>query len=218
MHCVSHWHDFHLIHKYLVANCHLVMEKWAGLDLEMKSIYLLGTITCQYRKCGLFLKKMKVMSTLLYMLLYIFRSVNKHFSSCFKACPICLTNRKDMAFGCGHLVSICTRLELNCFKIISEQWFHFYKLNYLVVQEDCEICPKTELRPCHPVLDNLILYENLQTCRDCGATLSLCPLCRKPITTRVRLYVWNCNLCKRLCWFKIQFILWFEASAAAFCV
>ncbi|KAL1538989.1 E3 ubiquitin-protein ligase rglg3 [Salvia divinorum] len=46
-----------------------------------------------------------------------------------QACPICLTNRKDLAFGCGH-----------------------------------------------------------QTCRDCGASLSSCPLCRKPITTRLRLY------------------------------
>lgn len=47
-----------------------------------------------------------------------------------QACPICLTNPKNMAFGCGHL-----------------------------------------------------------TCKDCGATLSTCPLCRKPITTRVRLYI-----------------------------
>ncbi|KAL8473511.1 hypothetical protein ACS0TY_029688 [Phlomoides rotata] len=45
------------------------------------------------------------------------------------ACPICLTNRKDMAFGCGHL-----------------------------------------------------------TCKDCGAMISSCPLCRKPITTRIRVY------------------------------
>ncbi|XP_051126651.1 E3 ubiquitin-protein ligase RGLG3 [Andrographis paniculata] len=44
-------------------------------------------------------------------------------------CPICLTNPKDMAFGCGHL-----------------------------------------------------------TCKDCGASLSSCPLCRQPITTRLRLY------------------------------
>ncbi|KNA03070.1 hypothetical protein SOVF_212680 [Spinacia oleracea] len=46
-----------------------------------------------------------------------------------QCCPICLTNPRNMAFGCGHL-----------------------------------------------------------TCKDCGETLPLCPLCRKPITTRVRLY------------------------------
>ncbi|XXG72226.1 hypothetical protein AAC387_Pa07g1372 [Persea americana] len=46
-----------------------------------------------------------------------------------QACPICLTNPKNMAFGCGHL-----------------------------------------------------------TCKDCGATLSSCPLCRAPITTRLKLY------------------------------
>ncbi|PIN19925.1 putative E3 ubiquitin ligase [Handroanthus impetiginosus] len=46
-----------------------------------------------------------------------------------QACPICLTNPKDMAFGCGHL-----------------------------------------------------------TCKDCGESISSCPLCRKPITTRLRLY------------------------------
>lgn len=44
-------------------------------------------------------------------------------------CPICLTNPKDMAFGCGHT-----------------------------------------------------------TCKECGATLSLCPMCRQQITTRLRLY------------------------------
>ncbi|XWS44683.1 hypothetical protein CRYUN_Cryun15aG0068700 [Craigia yunnanensis] len=44
-------------------------------------------------------------------------------------CSICLTNQKDMAFGCGHT-----------------------------------------------------------TCKDCGATISSCPMCQKPITTRLRLY------------------------------
>ncbi|KAL2521275.1 Copine (Calcium-dependent phospholipid-binding protein) family [Forsythia ovata] len=46
-----------------------------------------------------------------------------------QVCPICLTNPKDMAFGCGHL-----------------------------------------------------------TCKDCGVSISSCPLCRKPITTRLKLY------------------------------
>ncbi|CAA0839482.1 Copine (Calcium-dependent phospholipid-binding protein) family [Striga hermonthica] len=46
-----------------------------------------------------------------------------------QVCPICLTNPKDMAFGCGHL-----------------------------------------------------------TCKDCGVSISSCPLCRQPITTRLRLY------------------------------
>lgn len=46
-----------------------------------------------------------------------------------QVCPICLTNPKDMAFGCGHT-----------------------------------------------------------TCKECGVTISSCPLCREPITTRLRLY------------------------------
>lgn len=46
-----------------------------------------------------------------------------------QACPICFTNPRNMAFGCGHL-----------------------------------------------------------TCKDCGATLSTCPMCRAPITTRVKLF------------------------------
>ncbi|CAH2075735.1 unnamed protein product [Thlaspi arvense] len=46
-----------------------------------------------------------------------------------QVCPICLTNPKNMAFGCGHL-----------------------------------------------------------TCRDCGETISSCPLCRQPITMRIKLY------------------------------
>ncbi|XP_061346824.1 E3 ubiquitin-protein ligase RGLG3-like [Gastrolobium bilobum] len=45
------------------------------------------------------------------------------------ACPVCLTNPKDMAFGCGHT-----------------------------------------------------------TCKECGVTLSSCPMCRQQITTRLRLY------------------------------
>ncbi|XP_041008015.1 E3 ubiquitin-protein ligase RGLG3-like isoform X3 [Juglans microcarpa x Juglans regia] len=44
-------------------------------------------------------------------------------------CPICLTNPKNLAFGCGHT-----------------------------------------------------------TCKDCGMNLSLCPMCREPITTRLRLF------------------------------
>ncbi|CAA0824526.1 E3 ubiquitin-protein ligase RGLG2 [Striga hermonthica] len=44
-------------------------------------------------------------------------------------CPICLTNPKDMAFGCGH-----------------------------------------------------------QTCCDCGQSLQMCPICRSPIETRIKLY------------------------------
>lgn len=47
----------------------------------------------------------------------------------YNVCPICLTNPKDMAFGCGHL-----------------------------------------------------------TCRECGINISTCPMCREPITTRLRLY------------------------------
>ncbi|XP_039120436.1 E3 ubiquitin-protein ligase RGLG3 [Dioscorea cayenensis subsp. rotundata] len=46
-----------------------------------------------------------------------------------QVCAICLSNPKDMAFGCGH-----------------------------------------------------------QTCKECGATLSTCPICRAPITIRIRLY------------------------------
>ncbi|XP_042519998.1 E3 ubiquitin-protein ligase RGLG4 [Macadamia integrifolia] len=46
-----------------------------------------------------------------------------------QVCPICLTNEKNLAFGCGHL-----------------------------------------------------------TCRDCGQSLSNCPICRAPITSRLRVY------------------------------
>ncbi|KAJ4836923.1 E3 ubiquitin-protein ligase rglg4 [Turnera subulata] len=46
-----------------------------------------------------------------------------------QACPICLTNAKDLAFGCGHM-----------------------------------------------------------TCRDCGSRVSNCPICRQPITNRLRLF------------------------------
>ncbi|XP_015876081.2 E3 ubiquitin-protein ligase RGLG4 [Ziziphus jujuba] len=45
------------------------------------------------------------------------------------ACPICLTNAKDLAFGCGHM-----------------------------------------------------------TCRDCGSRISSCPICRIPISNRLRIY------------------------------
>ncbi|KAH9717343.1 E3 ubiquitin-protein ligase RGLG3 [Citrus sinensis] len=52
-----------------------------------------------------------------------------HMTNFETVCPICLTNPKDMAFGCGHT-----------------------------------------------------------TCKDCGTTISSCPMCREPITTRLRLY------------------------------
>ncbi|KAA8542205.1 hypothetical protein F0562_023357 [Nyssa sinensis] len=52
-----------------------------------------------------------------------------NFASDNNLCPICLSNSKDMAFGCGH-----------------------------------------------------------QTCCDCGEDLSLCPICRCTIETRIRLY------------------------------
>lgn len=29
----------------------------------------------------------------------------------FKVCPICLTNPKDMAFGCGHTVSAAMKVN-----------------------------------------------------------------------------------------------------------
>ncbi|KAJ4965067.1 hypothetical protein NE237_016916 [Protea cynaroides] len=57
-----------------------------------------------------------------------FQSV-EHATSTEQVCPICFSNPKDMAFGCGHL-----------------------------------------------------------TCKDCGVGISFCPMCREPITTRLRLY------------------------------
>ncbi|KAF6167123.1 hypothetical protein GIB67_029761 [Kingdonia uniflora] len=53
----------------------------------------------------------------------------EHVTPAEQVCPICLTNPKDMAFGCGHL-----------------------------------------------------------TCKECGSTLFMCPMCRDPIKTRIRLY------------------------------
>ncbi|XP_068656182.1 E3 ubiquitin-protein ligase RGLG4-like [Aristolochia californica] len=47
-----------------------------------------------------------------------------------QVCPICLSNAKDLAFGCGHM-----------------------------------------------------------TCRECGNSLSTCPICRQPIRDRIRLYL-----------------------------
>ncbi|KAJ8447162.1 hypothetical protein Cgig2_022891 [Carnegiea gigantea] len=76
-----------------------------------------------------------------------------------QACPICFTNPKNMAFGCGHLVSICT----SCFCLFS---FLFY---------ECW-------------LRRLINVCLLKTCDECGKTLPTCPLCRRPITTRLKLF------------------------------
>jgi len=54
-------------------------------------------------------------------------SSSSHYDN--QVCPICLTNAKNMAFGCGH-----------------------------------------------------------QTCCDCGEDLEVCPICRRAIETRIRLY------------------------------
>ncbi|KAL2342899.1 hypothetical protein Fmac_004184 [Flemingia macrophylla] len=58
-----------------------------------------------------------------------FESVEPTSAALDLTCPVCLTNPKDMAFGCGHT-----------------------------------------------------------TCKECGVTLSSCPMCRQQITTRLRLY------------------------------
>ena len=40
---------------------------------------------------------------------------------------------------------------------------------------------------CLPTMLNMFSLL-VQTCKDCGTSLSSCPLCREPITTRLRLY------------------------------
>lgn len=63
-----------------------------------------------------------------------------------KVCPICLTNPRDMAFGCGHTVSrlqfqllfslfglwnsVCTRIKISFWSLFIRRWefkteFHF---------------------------------------------------------------------------------------------
>ncbi|PUZ50017.1 hypothetical protein GQ55_6G025800 [Panicum hallii var. hallii] len=61
-----------------------------------------------------------------------------------QVCPICLTNAKDLAFGCGHMV-----------RTNSESLVH----------------------------DNA-----MQCCRECGESLTRCPICRQPIRSKLRLY------------------------------
>ncbi|KAK4780772.1 hypothetical protein SAY87_016878 [Trapa incisa] len=74
-------------------------------------------------------------------------------------CPICLSIQKDMAFGCGHQVSVTKSLSAP-----------FYVLLRRIHQS--------------PVLP----LFTMQTCCSCVEDLQLCPICRSYIQTRIRLY------------------------------
>lgn len=76
----------------------------------------------------------------------------------FQCCPICLTNPRDMAFGCGHQV------------IFFDFFFVLFYINFRTI---------TKRFPCKILL---------QTCCDCGPNLDNCPICRRRIDTRIKLY------------------------------
>ncbi|KAK7835817.1 e3 ubiquitin-protein ligase rglg4 [Quercus suber] len=87
-------------------------------------------------------------------------------------CPICLTNAKELAFGCGHLTCRDCGSELTICPICRE--------SITSSQRVCPICvtnPRDWAFGCG------------HTCRDCGARLPKCPMCRKDITGSHMVYL-----------------------------
>ena len=100
------------------------------------------------------------------------------FLNCFfwtQDCPVCLTNGKNLAFGCGHMVR-CT----------NSLYFALRQIAFVWSQE---------------------MIKWLQTCRDCGSRVSNCPICRLPITSRLRLYTWCCSWCNYLTGYVLHLLL-----------
>lgn len=80
-----------------------------------------------------------------------------------QVCPICLTDPKDMAFGCGHQVTSLTT-------------YWYFKLSILRGEYILSYFP------------SLLYFLTWQTCCGCGEDLEFCPICRSTITTKIKLY------------------------------
>jgi hypothetical protein len=87
-----------------------------------------------------------------------------------QVCPICLTNAKDLAFGCGHMV-----------RRNSESLLHSVFNN--VMQPHPENMHGYLCFGCV-----WVLCEKKQCCRECGESLTRCPICRQPIRSKLRLF------------------------------
>ncbi|XP_044978526.1 E3 ubiquitin-protein ligase RGLG3-like isoform X6 [Hordeum vulgare subsp. vulgare] len=84
-----------------------------------------------------------------------------------QVCPICLMNPKDMAFQCGHLLSLPSAALTGVGKGTSDE----------------QLCPICLTNP-----KDMAFQCGHLTCKECGPTLSTCHLCRAPITVRLRLF------------------------------
>ena len=87
-----------------------------------------------------------------------------------QVCPSCLTNAKDLAFGCGHMV-----------RTDSESLVH----NNAMQQPTYRVSEKT----CLLMFSfSFGFFCKQQCCRECGESLTRCPICRQPIRSKLRLY------------------------------
>jgi E3 ubiquitin-protein ligase RGLG len=97
-----------------------------------------------------------------------------------QVCPICLTNAKDLAFGCGHMVS---NVQIQTFYVLS--------IATIIVTMQMQLTEGNKMKKNKPLFSFLfsccVLCEQ-QCCRECGESLTRCPICRQPIRSKLRLY------------------------------
>jgi E3 ubiquitin-protein ligase RGLG len=122
-------------------------------------------------------------------------------------CPICLSNSKDMAFGCGHQVNttifllllleiyeVRTFFRLGMFRCQTRVGVELLSLSTCLyrVRYLC-LCPwfiaqKRSNKVCSFDILFFVFFLSWQTCCECGKELKSCPICRSSIKTRIKLY------------------------------
>ncbi|PON34235.1 43kDa postsynaptic protein [Trema orientale] len=115
-----------------------------------------------------------------------------------QVCPICLTDPKDMTYGCGHQtcsecgkdlkkcpicrIPISTRIKLSplpCLESTSVK----SAPPALTSTHANEVCPICLTSP-----KDMAFCCGHQTCCECGRKIKMCPICRAQISTRIKLY------------------------------
>ncbi|PON34238.1 Cdk-activating kinase assembly factor [Trema orientale] len=108
-----------------------------------------------------------------------------------QACPICLTEAKNMAFGCGHLTCCECGKDLRtcpmCRSPISKRIILFHSTNENQ-SHDCDLIVFSQLCPTCPNPKDMAFDCGHQTCCECGGLLEQCPVCFMAINSRIKLY------------------------------
>ncbi|CAN6182512.1 unnamed protein product [Urochloa humidicola] len=115
----------------------------------------------------------------------------------YEACPVCYTNAPDETFSCGHRTCgscgsqlkscpicrspITTRVKLYNHYTADVSTTSVPASNYS--DQAVQVCPICLVNP-----KDMAFGCGHQTCCECGDILGSCPICRIPITIKVKLY------------------------------